>query len=535
MSIVEIETTGARAAARDTATAVELLVDVRARVASAALLAGLAAEHLPALSLADELDDEATSVGRLLGLTADRAETADSSFATMLDGWIASSADGLRRSINDGDGASVRSLLVAAGTSLSARTELLASLTPAAANAWLASLPPSSRMELVATDEAWFDGTPVAAAIDVWKAGLGPVELRTLYSSRAMDRAGIDPDRWDPTLGLAHNAATIEAAYEYYADLYRSDTDRFWWSGMAALIGPSFYGGFQDLSTFSALLDGAAELAGGPLGSLVPGGVATRQIAALGANEMADELLWYQRQLLFMQQEIFLDMATAHEAYLDGGIDTIERLYTIDRYDYRVETVAAWRQIDEGGRTGDQALIATGNATLLRREQEHVIADDYDRMRNRPVTGAAVTYLMTAVGAPSVPGARSYAEVFPATIEVSQYVGTPQKVPEPPGFGWLPDVPLPHVGAEGTIFVETPLPDGNISRFDGRWALIEADTLPVYVDLAANHPDRVLDVLATPVGERADEFTFGNRLDDLLHDAVTNWDVGVDLDLVVDW
>ncbi len=534
MTILEIEPTAARTAARDAATAVELVTGMRAQASAAARLAALESEHVPLLALADELDDEVTSIGRLLALTADRAEVADASFGSMLDGWIASSADALRRSINDGDGASVGALL-AAGSVSSIRRELLAALTPAVAHAWFASLPASSQLELVAVDEAMFTGTPATAAVADWKAGLGQSELQQLFSLRAMHRAGIDPQLWDPSLGLAHNANTIEAAYEYYADMYRNDPERFWWSGMAALIGPSFYGGFQDLSTFSSLLDGAADVAGGPLGFILPGSIASKQLAALGSREMADELEWYQRQLLFMQQEIFLDMATAHEAYLDGGIDTIERLYAIDRYDYRAETIGAWRQIDEGWRTGDQELIATGNQTLLRREQELVIADDYIRMHERPVTGAAVTFLMTAVGAPSVPGARTYAEVFPATLEMSQYVGTPRHVPEPPGLGWLPDVPLPHVGAEGTIFVETPLPDGNIANFDDRWALIEADTLPVYVDLAANHPDAILRVLETPIGERAEDYTFVNRLDDLIDDAVTNWGVGLDLDLVIGW
>lgn len=530
---LQIETSRARVAARDASTAVELLSSVRERVTAAAAMAAFSSEHVPFLTLVGEVDREVSTIGTVLGLTADRAEVADSGFGAMLDGWIASSTDALRRSINDGDGASVRSLLV--GRSFVTQPALLLALTPEAAGALFQALPATERMQLVATQESAFDGTPLAGVIERWKQGLASPELRELFGTRALDRAGIDIGLWNPALGLAPNASAIEAVYEYYADLYRDDPDRLWWAGMAAMIGPSFYGGFQDLSTFATILEGAGDLAGGPLGTVLPGGFGSGLLAELTADELADELEWYQQRMLIMQQEIFFDMATAHEAYLDGGIETIERLYTIDQYGYRTETIEAWRQIDEGWQTGDRSLIATGNATLLRREQEFVIADDYDRMRDRPVTGEVMTYVMTAVGAPSVPGARTYPEVFPATVEISQYVGTPKKIPEPPGLGWLPDVPLPHVGAEGTVFIETPLPDGNISVFDDRWALIEQDTLPVWVDLAANHPDRVLDELSTPVGDRAQEYTIGSRWDDLIEDALTNWGAGIEFELQAGW
>ena len=535
VTLLAIDTESTRAAARHLASADEALGRVSLALATAAATAAFSDEHLGVAGTLGEMRSEAGTVARLFALTAERAETADSSYAAMIDGWLATSTDDLRRSINDADGTNVGWLLSVAGSNVTLQRAALQSLTPEAARAWFSGLPTALQLQVVATDEAAFDGTPLAGVIDDWKAGLDAGELNDLFTIRALDRAGIDPDQWDPALGLGHNAETIEAVYEYYADLYRGDTDRLWWSGMAALIGPSFYGGFQDLDTFAGLLDGAGTIAGGPLGIVVPGGFVSDQLAALGSRELADELEWYQLQLMRMQQEIFYDMAPAHEAYLDGGVEMVERFYAADSYDYRLETIEAWRQIDEGWRLGDQQLIADGNETLLRREQQYVILDDYDNMRARPITGVAVTYMMTAVGARSVPGASSYPEVLPLTLEVSQYVGTPRHVPEPPGLGWLPDVPLPHVGAEGTIFVETPLPDGNISVFDDRWELIQRDTLPVYVDLAANHPDQILDVLETPVGVRAEEFTFANRLDDLIADAVTNWDIDVDVELVVGW
>jgi hypothetical protein len=85
---------------------------------------------------------------------------------------------------------------------------------------------------------------------------------------------------------------------------------------------------------------------------------------------------------------------------------------------------------------------------------------------------------------------------------------------------------VPHAGLEATVTVETPLPDGNIAGFDDRWNLIKNDTLPVWVDLAEHHQDDVLDLLDTPVGERASEFETLSRIDELaawfLRDG---WDV----------
>ncbi len=354
-----------------------------------------------------------------------------------------------------------------------------------------------------------------------------PQDVRDYYLNKALEEAGIDINEWDPSQGLDRNAHIVENVYEYYADLYRGGTDHLWWSGMAALIGPSFYGGFQDLETFSDLLGYGSDIAG--YANRIPG---NHQIPAavteLSGEALEGELRWYQHLLLEMQQEIFFDMGPAHEAYNDVGMRGIEAMLADDPYQFGPETIEAWQQIDDGHRLGDVDLIAEGNRTLLRREQWRIIDDDYERMRDRPTTGEATTYLMTTVGAPSVPGALSYPEVFPLEFDATQYVGTPRQVPVIP-FVYSQDVP--HVGAEGTVTVMTPLPDGNIASFDDRWALIEADTLPTYVDLAENHPDQVLDVLDTPVGERADAFTFGEWWDDVAVRMIEDFDVDFDVEL----
>ena len=351
-----------------------------------------------------------------------------------------------------------------------------------------------------------------------WKGELDSDGLRALYTAVAMAKAGIDPALWDPTKGFAANEETVHAVYDYYASLYLSDPDKFWWAGMASMIGPSFVAGMADLSDTGAMLDVIERLAeaGGHLPG-IPGSIG--DVADLSADELAEELKFYEVTLLLMQKEIFLDMAVAHEAYLDGGMDAIERLYADDPYFRGAEAVAAWQRIDEGAATGNTELVAEGNRDLLFREQRNVIDDDYRAMSARPVTGEVFTYVFTAVGAPSIPGAESFSEVFPINAEVRG--GTDDGF-----FGPIRDALLP-VEAEVAVGTATPLPDGNVANFDDRWALIEQDTLPAYVDLVENHPEQAAEILSTPVADRVEEWRIVHRIDDI----ATNWEPYVDVDV----
>jgi hypothetical protein len=524
---LQIDTVSARQVASTLRATTSGIDDVRLTIARIATVAGFVHEHLAASSAAGEASEEVGLIARVLALTADRADEADSTYAAMLDQWAGAALATLRNSINDRSGTSVRSL-ISSDPRMLLRGEVLASLTVDAARDWWASLPEHTQVAIAAEQADRFTGTAVGAAITRWIDGLDGETLRDLYEHRAFANAGIDPDQWIPELGLDHNRAIVEAVYEYYGELYREHPDRLWWSGMAALIGPSFYGGFQDLETFSDLLDAVSAIAGSPIGGTIPGAIAVD----LTGPELADELRWYQERLLLMQEEIFLDMAPVHEAYLAGGIEHVERMLADDPYGYGPETIEAWRLIDAGWRTDDPDLIAAGNRTLLYREQRHVIDDDYARMLNRPGTGAAVTYGMTLIGAPSVPGTRTYPEVFPLEVEVGATVSTPDRLPLLTPFGLVSvDVPQVEVGAGATV--TTPLPDGNIAVFRDRWELIEQDTLPVYVDLARNHPEQILDELARPVGERADDFQIDERLDEIVQHLLLEWDVDVDLHIGV--
>ena len=184
--------------------------------------------------------------------------------------------------------------------------------------------------------------------------------------------------------GVDANRDIIEAVYGYYADLYL-DNPGMLWAGMAALMGPSFYGGFQDLDTFADLADDAGRLLQAASlfpTTLLPPGVegSLEQLAALGAEDLEREFRFFEQTFLSMQREIFLDQGTAHEAYLDGGMFAIEALFADDPWGYGPQTIDAWQQIDDGLTTGNFDQVAAGNRALLLREQRRVIDDDYARM-----------------------------------------------------------------------------------------------------------------------------------------------------------
>ena len=315
--------------------------------------------------------------------------------------------------------------------------------------------------------------------------GVEAHELRQAWLNQALDSAGIERGRWRPGRGVEENRRTVEAVYGYYGRLFL-EHPHFEWAGLAGMIGPAFYAGFQDMG-------------------LLPDAVRGAVIAALGrasrrlARDAAGDLGFYETTFLTMQKKIFEDLAGMHEAYLAGGVAQIEEFYRARIID--AATLEAWRQID-AGRDGDPAMIAAGNRTLLFREQHDIIDRFYVRMFGyRWPLGQAFTYLLTLAGAPSVPGAHSYAERYPLRVGAR----------------------LPRIA----ISTRTPLADGNIAVFADRWRLIDTDTLPAYLALLRDHPGRVRAMVATPLSQRVNAYRLLARAGQLAAAAVTRWDVDV--------
>jgi len=291
--------------------------------------------------------------------------------------------------------------------------------------------------------------------------------LRDYWGGRAMSRAGIDPETWDPELGSAKNWDTVIKVYEYYGQLYLDDPD-LQWAGMANLAGPSFAGAFKDLSVSGRISRALLDRRGSDIDPRV------RSLLEPIAGLSAHELKFYEVSLLKMQKEIFLDLAWQHEAYRSGGREEIERLAATEALD--AEAGDAWKQIG----SGNPGAVLLGNRALLKREQLEIIDDDYDRMRTHLPSGPAVTRLITSIGQPSIPGAKSFPEVFPQKVVV-ETLG-PQEIP--------------LIGIDNPFQVQltgrTGLPNGDISIAEHRWALINQDTLPAYRRLGQRNTKRLV-------------------------------------------
>ncbi|QCP00348.1 WXG100 family type VII secretion target [Arthrobacter sp. 24S4-2] len=325
--------------------------------------------------------------------------------------------------------------------------------------------------------------------------------LTDYWNQQAMRDMGIDPADWDTSKGTEYNWETIKKVYDFYGQAYLSNPD-LQWAGMANMIGPSFAGGFKDMAMMRDL---AQQIADNPA-SDIPLPVLDQIEQLAGMTDQ--EIKFYETSMLDMNKEIFLDQARQHQAYMNGGLDEINRLRDSGAID--PETARSWAQID----SGDPAQVQEGNTALLYREQNEIIADDYDSMRGHP-GGEAVTYMVTLAGEPSIPGAKSYPEVFPYKFSV-----------ESPGPENVPFTNWDNPTQFRTDFT-TGFPDGNIANADQRWALIQQDTLPAYQNLLATDPARAEQIIGSDFNDRVDQYRPTNNIPGIMDRFVSGFDAEV--------
>lgn len=347
--------------------------------------------------------------------------------------------------------------------------------------------------------------------------------IREYWLERGYERSGIDRDAWDPSKGAAHNAETIEAVYDYYADLYL-EHPHLQWAGLANMIGPTFAAAFLDLD----MLRDLARLIDGPdlepplwVPDVPDQMIPPNPLSGL-ANISDEDLLYYESTFLEMQQAIFEDAAMMHEAYLGGGMGAIRDLRSAGVIDDRGQR--AWELIDRGHRRYDSAALAEGSALLAEREQRQTIQEHYDEMRTNRATGDAMTYAITLVGDPSIPGARTFAEYRP--LEVSRTLRVPGAMVVESRFG--PMVATAGGYSETTFTLTTPLPDGDVSVSEDRWNYTLDEILPNYQDMLVNDPAEARRIIASPFGPRMDEYRLINRLGEIEAALRTDWHLDVE-------
>jgi uncharacterized protein YukE len=326
-------------------------------------------------------------------------------------------------------------------------------------------------------------------------------------------RAGIDGDSWDPSDGLYANDDTVQAVYRYYGNLYLENPE-LQWAGMANIVGPMFYAGWQDMYAVRGLSDegqrvrylselvglptlpGWAYDAGDQIADVVPGGFLSP--VDLAEHLADEELEWYEDRFMGMQKEIFDDLAWQHEAFVLGGVGLIREIHRDNPSEIDTRQLQAWEDIA----SGEPDRVAEGNTQLLRREQLEIIQDDYDDMRDHhgPV-GDVATYAFSTMADNPMPGGQAYRDYDPITVGFN--LGPPDVSIGPlgplgPGLTiWdSPDVRIER---------DLPLPEGNLSNFEDRWGWIENDMLPAYHDLLRD-PEATRALVSTPVADRAEDF-----------------------------
>ncbi|MFH8371683.1 hypothetical protein [Streptomyces sp. NPDC018031] len=330
--------------------------------------------------------------------------------------------------------------------------------------------------------------------------GVAPTRYAALlwqyWLVRAADDAGIDLTTWDPGRGVDANEDTVAAVYGFYGRLFL-DHPQMQWAGMANMIGPAFTAGFEDL-------DAMADVAG-----LVSGKVAelptevraalpydVRQLTEARTALPSEQLRWYEAKFLAMQKHIFMDQGAMHTAYLGGGLSAVEELRAAGLIDD--DAVAAWRDIA----TGEPGGVRRGNTALLAREQNQIIAGQWDQMyRHDGPVGAAVTYGMTVGGAASIPGTRTPGKYAPLVLSDEITLG----------------------GRTTAIHLTTSLPRFNLARTEERWAYITADTLPAYQRLLRDEPDRARRIVASSFTQRVAEQRLARRWPGVAADLLTGW------------
>lgn len=198
-----------------------------------------------------------------------------------------------------------------------------------------------------------------------------------------------------------------------------------------------------------------------------------------------------------MQREIFDDLAWQHEAFILGGVPLMREIGSRYLSELTQRDLDAWEDIG----SGEPERVGAGNRELLLREQERVIQDDYDAMRDHhgPM-GDVFTYGFSTMADNPMPGGEAYRDYDPIVLGGEW---DPPEVPIGPlgPFGPHWDWDPPDVGAHVTL----PLPAGNLSNFDDRWGWIENDMLPHYQELLRD-PDATRALISTPVADRAADF-----------------------------
>lgn len=351
------------------------------------------------------------------------------------------------------------------------------------------------------------DRAVLREALDQARASEFPAQryatlARQYWLAVAAEHAGIDLDAWHPAAGLAANLDTVDKIYINYLRL-ASSREEFYWVGMAGLAGLSFAAGFWDLDMIGSILslpvlhqlgNGIADSLAGLPWQLVEELPRDVQLLATHAPRLTQaDVDWYLQRLLAMQRHIFMDMVTMHEAYAAEGLPAIEELAASGDYDERI--VGAWGDVA----AGTPESLARAIIAMADREQNQIVADQWDATSGASDAGRTLTYITTIGGSPDVPGSSPLAVFRPLSVTA------------------------PVNGRRARL--HTALPAFNWADRQPRWEYIAGDMVPAYLSLMQQRPAEARAVLGVDFRARAAQNRIAARLPAFLAQITSGWAV----------
>ncbi|WP_232017019.1 hypothetical protein [Gordonia insulae] len=326
---------------------------------------------------------------------------------------------------------------------------------------------------------------------------------------QATTEAGIELATWDPAKGFHATRATMIKSYRYYENFQIAHRG-LQWAGMAGMVGADFGGGTADVvlagdiyriqglqPLAAAIIDKAVSVAGPGVVGVFPAGL--RNLAYHADKITPADLDWFSRQILVMQKAIFTDLMPLHVAYVKDGLRGIDEFRAAGLIDDGI--AGAWRDIA----SNDDARVARGNETLLRREQYDVVGWQFDNVRNyrkADGVGAALTYAMTLAGSPSIAGVPALRNFISFTYRDRMADGR-------------------------TLRIATPIPDWDWSVFDLRWKYVTTELLPRYQDMLNHNHSALMAQMKVPYETQFESHRPIVNLHKILGDALAHTSVTV--------
>lgn len=289
--------------------------------------------------------------------------------------------------------------------------------------------------------EAALDGVVTPLPFVPAGGGLTPIPLgappgEPAYGTREwaqqgmLREAGVDPRFYDPAKGYDRNREAIERGYAYYQRLFQENPD-FWWMGFAySAVQKSIYPAFLMLDFLEDALRAYEQLdppglpfedflhrdAGDVLAAFLLGPHAPPEIAAVIAamaegRITADDIHAISTEFTRMQRDIFMDMGAAHYAYQQGGIELIRQMGANGEMDK--DLVRAFEMLDEGRRTGNEALLAQAARLMADREQRILLQPRYNEIASMGEAGRLMLAAMSVMAVPAVPGGQMMKNAVP--------------------------------------------------------------------------------------------------------------------------